>query len=69
MSPFEEKMFNLIFGSVPVDYTEESEANLMKRGPRTGEYYGKTKEGGRAFGRRDERKQGGACTGTGDDSV
>lgn len=62
LSPFEEKMFNLIFGTVPVDYTEESEANLMNHGPRTGEYYGKNKESLRDFGRRDEHEQGGDST-------
>lgn len=62
LSPFEEKMFNLIFGTVPVDYTEECEANLMNHGPRTGEHYGKTKESGGASGRGNEHKQSGSST-------
>lgn len=62
LSPFEEKMFNLIFGTVPVDYTEECEANLMNHGPSTGEHYGKAKESSRAFGRSNERDQGGSST-------
>lgn len=58
LSPFEQKMFDLIFGTVPVDYTEESEANGMNRGPSTGEHYGKGKEGLRANRRGDEHEQG-----------
>lgn len=58
LSAFEEKMFNLIFGSAPVDYTEEIEANLMTHGPRTGEHYGKNKEGIRITRRGDEADEG-----------
>ncbi len=57
LSAFEEKMFNLIFGTAPVDYTEESEANLMNHGPRTGEHYGKGKESIRTTRRGDEPEQ------------
>jgi hypothetical protein len=52
LSPFEEKMFDLIFGGVRVDYSEETEANSMAHGPRTGETYGKEQKGRRDSGER-----------------
>lgn len=58
LSAFEEKMFQLIFNSKPVDYTDELEANLMTHGPRTGEHYGKGKESIRTSRRSDEPEQG-----------
>lgn len=58
LSPFEEKMFSLIFGSAPVDYSEEIEANCMAHGPRTGETNGKEQKGRRDFGERTLSDQG-----------
>jgi hypothetical protein len=58
LSPFEEKMFSLIFGSIPTDYTEENEANSMAHGPRTGETYGKEQKGRRDVGERTLPDQG-----------
>ena len=58
LKSFEEKMFDLIFGGARKDYSEETEANSMTHGPRTGETYGKEQKGRRDSGERSLTDQG-----------